>query len=260
MATLYNPSISKENLQICLDWGNPRCYSGSGTTFNNLINPSINNGYLKNNVTYNSANSGYVLTGGANNGQANNVGDRIDINTSAAGIDRFNKTHNFSIFFWNYLISNNTNKIFSTGSAGALTGNNDACIWQMWMASDMFYWWDSTGGGTNNIICTFASSRVLNTWQYVGVTYSYNEGGNNVARTYVNGQLVATASVATATHSAIDRSAETSLQWTLGGGYNGGCFNNNSQNRFGSFHLYNKTLSNAEILKNYNATKGRYGL
>jgi hypothetical protein len=259
MATLYNPSISKENLQICIDWGNPRSYAGSGIDFNNAIKSNSNNGYLKNNVTYSSANGGYIQTGGANNGQANNVGDRIDINTTSSGVDRFNKTHSFSVFFWNYWISG-TGAIFGTGSAGTGTANSDACIWKLWMNYDQIFTWDSTGGATNNLSGYFNNTRVANTWEFIGFTYSYNEAGNDIIRTYRNGVQVGISSISTATHSWVDRSNEASLQWTLGGGYNSGCYTWNTQNRFGPFFLYNKTLSVSEIQKTYNATKGRYGL
>jgi hypothetical protein len=259
MGLAYNPSIVAQNLQICLDWGNQKCYSGTGTTFKNVINSTVNDGYIKNSVFFNSGNGGYLQTNGNNNGQANNVGDRIDINTSQASRDRFSGTDNFSIFFWNYWI-NGAGKILSTGSAGANTANSDQCIWQMWIDSQQFYWWNSTGGGLNNITCPFGDSRIQNTWQFVGFTYSYNESNNNIIRTYVNGTQVGAGSTPTATHSFIDRSQTTSLQWALGGGYASSCLTSNSQNRFGPFLLYNKTLSPQEIQQNFNALRGRYGI
>ena len=258
MAGNTGPDITNDGLQILIDFANKECYSGAGTTFNNLIRTNNNIGYLKNNCTYSTSNGGGIIsTGGANNGQANNVGDRIDINTSAAGVDRFSGTHNFSIFFW--VKQNGTGKILSTGSSGAGTGNDDNCIWQMWCSTDTFYWWNSGGGSTNNISAT-GTWHTLNSWQYIGFTYSYNESGNNVARCYTNGVLRFSGSTATATHSYIDRSGQTNLQWTLGGGYAGSCFTENTAASFGLFHLYNKTLSAGEVLKNYNATKSRFGL
>ncbi len=62
MGVNYNPSISVENLQIYMDWKNPRCYSGSGNTFSNLISKNGNIGYLKNNVTFS---NGILTTNGA---------------------------------------------------------------------------------------------------------------------------------------------------------------------------------------------------
>jgi hypothetical protein len=253
MATNYSPKIVTTNLQICMDWKNPKCYSGSGTTFTNLANKNTV-GYIKNNVTFS---NGILTTNGANNGQQNNVGDRIDINTSASGIDRFG-AHSFSIFFWVNQISS-SGRIFSTGSAGTGTGNSDNCIWQMWVDTGQFFWWNSSGGGANNITAS-GTWHTPGVWQLIGFTYSYNEGGNNVVRCYRNDTLAFSSTVSTSTHSFIDRSGQTNLQWTLGGGYSSSCFNQNSSSRFGMFMLYNKILSLSEITQNYNATRSRFGV
>jgi hypothetical protein len=253
MGVNYSPKIVTNNLQICMDWRNPKCYSGSGTTFTNLVNRNTV-GYLKNNVTFS---DGILTTGGANNGQTNNVGDRIDINTSAAGIDRFG-AHNFSIFFWVNQISS-SGRILSTGSAGTGTGNSDNCIWQMWVDTGQFFWWNSSGGSTNSISAV-GTWHTPGVWQLIGFTYSYDIGGNNTVRCYRNDTLLFSSTVPTSTHSFIDRSGQTNLQWTLGGGYSSSCFTTNSSCRFGMFMVYNKTLSLEEIQQNYNATKGRFGL
>jgi hypothetical protein len=254
MGVNYNPSISVENLQIYMDWKNPRCYSGSGNTFSNLISKNGNIGYLKNNVTFS---NGILTTNGANNGQQNNVGDRIDINTSASGIDRFG-AHNFSIFFWVNQIAT-SGRIMSTGSSGAGTGNSDNCVWQMWISTGQFFWWDSGGGANNNLSVSGAWHSPGN-WELIGFTYSYNENSNNIVRCYKNDSFIFSHSRATNIHSFRDRSSQTDLQWTLGGGYLSSCFNQNSACRFGMFMLYNRALTLQEIRQNFNATKSRYGI
>lgn len=257
MAIHGGPDIVTDSLTVFLDWGKTTCYPGTGTTFNNIIDSTVNNGFLKNNVSFNAGNSGYIHTNGANNGQQNNVGDRIDINTSAAGRDRFSKSHNFTLLFWNYYISG-SGRIMSTGSAGSGTGNNDSCVWQMFISNTNFSWWNAAGGAYYLDI-SYGSSRAANTWQLVGFTHTANDGANNVGRIYVDGNEIASQTVL-ATSSSIDRSGTTSLQWTLGGGYSGSCFTSNSQNRFGPFFVYNKALTAAEMQQNYAALRGRYGV
>jgi len=259
MSIYSGPNSIINGLQIAIDFGNINCYLGTGTTFFNLIDKNRNNGYIKNNCAYSALEGGYVQTNGGQSGSANDVGDRIDINTSAAGIDRFSGTQNFSVIFWNYWISG-SGRIWSTGSAGVGTGISDNCIWNMWIDSGQFFWWNSSGGSANNITCSFNNTRISNTWQMVGLTYSYNENGNNVARTYVNGIQVGTGITPTATHSFIDRSAQLNMQWTLGGGYSSSCINSNSINRFGPFFMFNRTLSLEEVQQNFNALRGRYGV
>ena len=83
MAFFHSPTLPKENLQILMDFANPACYPGSGTTINNLAVPGRNLGYIKNSVTT-LTNKGFnVLRPNGGGAGLNAVGDRIDINTSA---------------------------------------------------------------------------------------------------------------------------------------------------------------------------------
>jgi hypothetical protein len=254
MAYNNGPKITTNNLQIYMDFANPKCYIGSGTTINNLVRGTV--GYVKNNVTFSTSQAGILTTGGANSGQANNVGDRIDINTSGAGIDRFG-AHNFSIFFW--VNQTSAGRIFSTGSAGTGTENSDNCIWQLWVDTGQFFWWNTSGGSVNNLTAS-GTWHTPGIWQLIGFTYSYNESGSNIVRCYRNDTLAFSNSIATSTHSFIDRSGQTNLQWTLGGGYESSCVNTNRAASFGTFMLYNTTLTLNEIQQNFNATRGRYGV
>lgn len=257
MSVFAGPVLPSNGLQVLLDWGNPKCYPGSGTTFTNLVTSSRNDGYLKNNVSYLSANGGVLNTGGSVSSTANDVGDRIDINTSQGGIDRFSKTDNFSFVFWNYLISG-SGRIWSTGSAGTGTGISDNCIWNMYINSGGFFWWNSGGGGTNAVSASFNGTKITGVWQLVGITYSSNESGNNVLRLWINGVNVGTGSISSATHDAVDRTGQTNMQWTLGGGYSSSCVNSATANRFGPFYLYNRAISQSEMQTLFIADKSRF--
>lgn len=245
--------LTIDGLTQYYDFSHPRCYNTNTKRIYDLVGSS--DGYVKNNVTYN-PNLGTFSTGGYNSGAQGAVGDRIDINTTSAGVDRFGGTNSFSFEFW-VKYNSGSGKIFSTGSAGAGTGNDDQCIWQFWIDNGTWYWWNSGGGNVNALITGFTPLSV-GTWVYLSVTYSYNEGGNNVVRIYQNGALNATGTISTSTHSYIDRSSQTNLQYTLGGGYYSSCYTLNAACEFGSFSCYNKKLSDAEVLRNYNATKFRF--
>ena len=60
MAFFHSPTIPKENLQILMDFANPACYPGSGTSLSNLAVPGRNVGYIKNSVT-NLTNKGFNI-------------------------------------------------------------------------------------------------------------------------------------------------------------------------------------------------------
>jgi len=253
------PNIVTTNLQLFYDFGNPACYPGTGTGLTNLISSNSGVGYLKNDVTFSSDFGGILRTGGTKAGGSgtNVVGDRIDINTNGgSGIDRFSQTTSFTFVFWVRYISGGSNKIFSTGSSGS--GNSDSCIWQFWVSSSQWYWWNSGGGGANALTKAFPSTLSTNVWYHLGFSYSYNESGTNYMRIYKDGDLWTTESIATATHSGVSRTTQTNLQYTLGGGYAGSCYTNNSQCDFGNFMCYNTALSAAQMKQNYNGTKSRY--
>lgn len=255
MGINYSPKIVTNGLTICVDFANIKCYPKSGTIFNNLLSSSI--GYLKNNVIYSEDFKGIVRTNGGGDSSSNNVvGDRIDINTTQGGIDRFKIDMNFTFSFWIRWI-NGSGKIFSTGSSGS--GNTDNCVWQFWVSRNMWYWWNSSGGGVNNLQVSY-DSLISNEWCLMSFVYSYNEGGNNFIRVYKNGDLIAVNSRSTSTHDARDRTEQSNLQYTLGGGYNSSCRNNNTVNDFGVFYCYNRALTPEEVMQNFNATKSRFGL
>lgn len=264
MAINYNPGVHTTNLQIYMDWGNPRCYTGSGSTsgnistFYNLVDAQRNVGYTKNAVSYISSGIKYLSTNGAQSGAIYNVGSRIDINTSAAGVDRFG-AHSFSVMFWVNQIASGVGRLMSTGSAGTGTGDSDQCIWYMWCNTDQYYWWNSSGGSANNITAS-GTWHTPGIWQLIGFTYSYNEGGNDIVRCYTNGVQQFSGTTPTATHSYIDRSNETIMQWTLGGGYSSSCYNTNVAASYGSFMLYNTKLTDDQMLQNFYATRSRYGV
>ena len=171
-------------------------------------------------------------------------------------MDRFDKENNFTFAFWVKYLGNG-DRIFSTGSAGS--GTSDACIWQFWLDPTLFYWWNSGGGGTDNITASITAIP-QNSWSYITITYSYNESGNDIIRVYRNGSLIGSGITPTSTHSAIGRSGQTDLQYTLGGGYWSSCYTLNSSGEFAMFQVYNRTLSESEATTNYNNTKSRFGL
>ena len=196
-----------------------------------------------------SGNGKYIRTDGTGAG-LNLVGSRININTVGSNIDRFNISSNFSFVILAYPEVGGT-RIFSTGSAGS--GTTDNCVWQMWLAQSNFYWWNSAGGGTNNININ-ATMYNTNVWNHITITYS---SSGATARVYLNGIQTG---VQTGAIDLMDRTGQTDLQWTLGGGYASSCYTENTACRFQQFAIYNRTLSATEVLQNFNAVRSRVNL
>jgi hypothetical protein len=246
-----SPVISR-GLQSYIDFSSTACYPRGGNKFWNLANSAV--GYIQS-TSFSLTDGGKMITTGANNGQPNDVGSRISIGTAGNNRDRFGKTDSFTFAFWTKQ-TGNTSRMFSTGSAGS--GTTDNCMWQFWYESGAFYWWDSGGGGTNNIVA-YTSSIPNNVWCYITITYSYNEGGEDIARVYLNDSLIGSGRTLTSVHSTIDR-YDSALQYTLGGGYYSSCYTSNSPGEFATFQVYDRALSASEVAINYNKTKSRFGL
>lgn len=251
-----------DNLQIYLDWGNPECYPGTGTIAKNLADPSRNTTYLKGGANHLSVDGGIIRTPVEkevtyNTSAPNLVYDRIDIETSNGGIDRFG-AHSFTIGYWCKWAGTNGGRILSTGSSGS--GTADACIWQMFTTSNSFYWWNSGGGGSNNISGSVPDWHISGQWRFVSFSVSWNEGGTNYVRCYGNGNLISTLTKETATHDYRDRASQTNIQWTLGGGYYSSCYTANTQGDYGPFVLYNRKLSDQEHLNNFEFFRSRFGV
>lgn len=251
-----------DSLQIYMDWGNPKCYPGAGVEAYNLVDPTRNTAYLKGGANHISQEGGIIRTpveqeSVYNSSGTNKVYDRIDINTSAGGIDRFG-AHSFTLIHWAKWAGTNGSRILSTGSSGS--GTSDACIWQMFTTSGSFYWWNSGGGGADNLSTSVPDWYTPNVWNMITFSISWNEGGTNYVRCYRDDTLLVTQGKDTATHNYRDRATQTNIQWTLGGGYYSSCYTTNTQGDYGPFLCYNRTLSDAEIASNFNFFRGRFGV
>ena len=106
-----------------------------------------------------------------------------------------------------------------------------------------------TSGGLSSL-----NSSILTpfyNWYYIGLTYD-----GNTMRGYVNGQLAGTKNLSRATpynlsSTGLHYSIAASDSTSLGDG-------TPAKMKLGAFHVYNKSLSNQEIVSNYNYTKSNY--
>ena len=220
MGTKYNPRVVTNGLVVYLDAANPRSYVGSGTTVFDLSG-SGNTSALVNGPTYSSSNSGSFVFDG--------LDDYININSLANILSYTTYTKTAYFYVTSFSTANN---IVSGGFSG------QHAFWLQ--VSNRLY------AGHNGAWSTVTGNTTLslNTWYFGAVTYSNSTGW----KLYLNGIEDGT-------------SANTTTflgnQEILIGSYGGG---NNFTGRISSVQIYNRVLSAAEILQNYNATKKRYGL
>lgn len=224
--------IVTNGLVLHLDAAQLRSYPGSGTTWTDLSGNG-NNGTLTNGPTFNSSNGGLIVFDATND----------YVSTSYFGNDS-NTSYTFSV--WYNPLNSVTTYPLQRGRDGMGAG------WSLLLGSD-----NSSGNryragvvktdsGVVSYVTRSTSTMVLNQWVYLtGVWIN-----NNSINLYVNGVFNSSVSGSgTVLRTSTDG-------WVLGSlgtaGYS------NIQISFAQ--IYNRALTSAEILQNYNATKSRFGL
>jgi hypothetical protein len=242
-AQLYNKALSASQilqnyntlnnryseLVLNLDAGNASSYPGSGTTWTDLS--SAKNGTLVNGPTYSSANGGCIIFDGAN--------DYVNIGVGK-GVNQF--SGDFAISVW--VMADSTGSTFGNIVGDYYTGSvSTTNEWQLMMSNGAQISFYRVGTGS---IFNIASGYSANTWINVVVSRI----GSTITL-YTNSN-----SIATATNS--------NIFGTATGNLNIGIDGNNAQEpfkgRIADVKIYDKGLSASEVLQNFNALRGRYGL
>ena len=231
----HSPAIVTDGLVFYHDAANRRSYSGSGTSVFNITGTKT--GILTNGVGFTTVNQGYFSFDGTN--------DFIDLTTN------LNVGSNFSVFAWIYPANIN--------QRNAIVGNS-----YPYTSADGWFLSTATNylGTSNTFFISVGAdvafrtaaneSLTLNTWNYIGGTVT-NGGGSIVL--YRNANQITTYHAGTQTVNtityntqdmAIGRRVSTNTEYFIG--------------NIALVQIYNRTLTAQEVLQNYNATKGRYGL
>ena len=226
MAISYNPRIVTEGLVLCLDAGNGKSYSGSGTTWTDLSGNG-NNGTLVNGVGYNSDNLGSLVFDGVN--------DYVTLGTKDI------ITTDFSLNMW-VKVTAATKEVyfFSFG----YSDSNSALLFRSEGAPyDLRVIYFSGGSGPS-----FGSLYPIVQNVTYNITWTRN-GSNNIL--YIDGVNIYTFSNSTTLSSCIY-----DIGWATTRNKSTAYYQGNIYNTM----LYNRALSPAEVQQNFNATRGRYGV
>jgi hypothetical protein len=226
MSIYGGPDIITDGLVCYFDFANSKCYSGSGSVAVDLSGYG-NTASLQNSPTFDSSNYGNLSLNGTNN--------RVAITTVSNLIRCYNSTSQFIVKVTETNVGQKC--MFSYRSNGG----------QMYVgvsARKIFTYYN-----TLNIAAYTDGSLLSNT---LAICHVVCDATNNMLYHYINGALVS---------SGVSRTG-----WSTGYntifylGYDAGGTNEYMGGNFYQFAHYNKVLSATEILTNYNALKGRFGL
>jgi hypothetical protein len=228
---LNYPNIVMPGLILNLDAGITQSYSGSGTTWTDINGlGQNNNGTLINGPTFNSDNGGSIVFDG--------VDDYVDCGNDSS----LNITTGVTL---GCVFSGGTTGPFDRETAiqkGFFTQNPGMYGLQFVNNKARFALWNS--GGDNRFFDS--SAQIINSIKYVICTWD-----GFTMKIYINGVLDSSQSYST-TLSTNTQNLGVGKSITENGNYFGG-------NIYTS-QVYNRALSAAEVLQNYNSLKGRFGL
>lgn len=229
-------SLNATNLLVELDANNSSSYSGSGSTWTNLRSSGSYSATLLNDPSFNSTNKYFSFDG---------INQIADIAAAAA----INPTvgSSFTIQIWartnallgGGLISKQFGSGFDYDGYSLLLSNNGSVSLKM------------NGGDVDG---TYNSSNGVysNEWALYTIVVRFGGGSGSPSYTYVSTRRVVTANN---TESSIPNNGAP-IQFPKGI-QQGSTYR---QADVGAFYLYNTAVSQEDIIRNYDATKSRYGL
>ena len=228
MATSYSPKIITDGLVLCLDAADKKSYSGSGTSATDRASGS--NCTLTNGPTFNSADGGAFTLDGSN--------DRI---TTPVPLEAGATIYTIEAIFKPH--TNKTQVVWEQNSSSLTTGKRVCMI----LISD-------GDGGFNGQSADRHDhmSYTLNEWNFWTITMDTVLASNKL-KMYINGVLDSEGN--TSNDGALDAGADAA--W-LGGKVSAS--SEYFDGEIAQVRVYNRVLTAAEVLQNYNATKGRFGL
>lgn len=223
MGTKYNPSIVRNGLVFCVDPASLGSYSGSGLTVNGLV--SGIGGTLVNGIGFSSQNSGSFFFDGTND------------YFLASDDSKINLLGDLSATVWFRINALNGDWVRVLGKGDST--NRTYGFWYYGGSPNYFLYqrYGATNGGA--IVTT---TLQLNVWYHAVVT---SEGSTH--RLYLNGSEIGNVTIA-------PPFLNSSSPFRLGYGEIHSYHNGNISHTT----VYNRALTAAEILQNYNATKARY--
>lgn len=223
MGLIHSPKIVTDGLILCLDPASKRSYTGAGTAWTNLINSK--NGTLVNGPTFSTEGGGSIHLDGANDKATYTLDSNIG-------------TSDFTILVWMKIMGNDTyshimaftdQNMFAFKAGNINYGPNDIYFYggssYRSLADDFGHW-----------------AFTLNAWTMFGLSRT-----STGLTGYNNGEKLGTHSESSAKDITSD---SVQIGWGWGGEY--------TEQYRGPTYLYNKALSEEEVLQNYKATRGRF--
>lgn len=237
MAYRNGPKIVTDGLVLCLDAAGTKSYPGTGTAFNDLSGSGYN-ATLVNGPTFSSSNKGIINFDGTN--------DHCTLSTNSSSEIR-NITTPYTIVAWVRPYALHTGAIVGAYSCSGTTMYIYLRVYSNAgnLRAQCFYTTSTGGAGARENYGTIT----LNNWVQISVVVS-GTASSAYMKIYLNNSASSNYSIGAI-------GVVNTINWRLGAANcNADWFNGD----IAQVLMYNRDFSADEILQNYNATKGRFGL
>ena len=243
MAFHYSPNINTNGLVLYMDPANPNSYTGTPPTqfssgWKDLV--SMNSGALVGGYSYDSSNLAFNVITATSTTPA-----WISTTNTLSFPDSSQYSMEFSIKI-RANAENTLHCLCGNGSTNPIVGiNGSPTTWK-------FFFRDSTPSATYSYSATQSSYNLSQNW----LNLAFTVDTDRTVKFYMNGVFIS---------NVLDingfKPSSTLLNVSrLGGGYSSGVNSYPFQGFISTTRIYNRLLTDAEILQNYNAIKSRFGL
>lgn len=238
MAGNVAPHMVTDGLVLCLDAANPKSYSGTGTSITDLASSPLRF-QLTNGVGYSTENNGVLVFDGVDGVVISN--SRYIMVSGMSWSIWCKKSADGDLF--SMLFSNTIPYLAYRGTGSGSNLNKFQASWL------------TTSGGTTTQRNLYTNNVYpINRWYNVVFTLLFDVPNlTTIGKLYVNGVFEISSSRPTDGLFQVGTTGRLIL-----GNYD--LVNYPFTGVLGPFLIYHKILSDQEILQNYNATKGRFGL
>jgi hypothetical protein len=232
MSIYGGPDIVTDGLVFDMDFGSSKCYTGSGTACTDISTSNLS-GELVNSPPYSSStNNKFFSFNGTTNSRLIRIPNSTILDTQTPSVEVWIKTNaTTQSGFW-----------FEKGVVNSQ--------YSLFQESNTIYWRQNFGT-FNQLITTTTVLAGINTSSWFQVVGTFITGSRKL---YVNGTLK-------------NSDSQTGTIATNNGGMSIGVYGGYAGSRgyyyngdIAIVRVYNKALSDSEVLTNYNSLKGRFGL
>jgi hypothetical protein len=228
MGAFGGPDIITDGLVFAIDAGSTRSYPGSGTTADSLIGSHV--GTLTNGIGFSSANGGTFVFDGTD--------DYIEVPYSA----QLDPTVGITFEAWIYATDLTTATYQEIYRKENASGRH---LFSFQLNGTILSFGTHTSvNGYNELDASITPSGLENKWLHA--VASYQSGYKAI---YINGDLIDSDTSITGT---LVQATAAQIIGSNGGG------NEFFEGNYASFKMYNRGLTAAEVLQNYNAQKNRF--